>query len=502
MAVQQAIESGLTAALGPEKVDFSQDTLRHFAASIHGRVCTPLAIVHPTDEKEVVELVKLAASHRFTLFPLSRGKNLGYGDAHGTAEGQVIVDLSRMNRILEVNDRLGFATLEPGVSQGQLYEHIRDNRLQVQMDVTGAGLQASIVGNVLERGFGHTDYGDRFSRIVHLRAVLMDGSIIDTGFADQSADAADTYRPGIGPVIEGLFSQSNLGIVTRMTIELMPIPEKTVMFAVSAKKTADLDGIINAIRELKLNGVLYSAVHIANRSRALGNVEDRVLGAWNLSGSISGPRALVNVRKRLVRKAFAKHLSGHRLVFIDHFRMKVLGWIHQHVFKLSFYPTLHEVFQEQNGIPTDDPLKTLLDDREATSADLSIGKYPVCFSWINAVSKAEPDSIRKAIALLEGIFEEHGYEFRVTMTAVNPRTFILISNITYPRTDEEIRRAKEFKHACYKRMIEGGFMPYRSGSGMFEDLPSYPPAKKALLKRLKDVFDPERLLAPGKYNID
>lgn len=503
MAEQQGIESSLKAALGEKKVDFSPDAIQRYAASIHGPECRPLAVVRPTEETEVIKLVQLADRLRFPLYPISRGKNLGYGDAHGSAAGQVIVDLSGMSRVLEVNETLGYATIEPGVSQEQFHRHLKATGSRLQMDVTGAGLQASIVGNALERGFGHTDYGDRYFRIINLRAVLMDGSVIDTGFADhEHADAANTYRPGYGPAIEGLFSQSNFGIITRMTFELMPVPEKTVMFAVSAKKVSDLDGIIDAIRELKLSGVLHSAVHIANRSRALGNMQDRVLGAWNLSGSIAGPRIIVDARKKLVRRTFAKKLSGHRLVFLDSFRMKILGWIHSHLFRLSFYPTIHEVFQEQNGVPTDDPLKTLLDDRDATSADLAIDSYPTCFSWINAVCKAEPDSVRKAVNVLEQVFAEHGYEFRVTMTAVNPRTFILISNITYPRDAVSVAKAQEFKHRCYEVLRENGFLPYRSGSGMFNDLPPYSAARKVLLNRLKEVFDPKKLLAPGKYNLD
>jgi 4-cresol dehydrogenase (hydroxylating) len=161
-----------------------------------------------------------------------------------------------------------------------------------------------------------------------------------------------------------------------------------------------------------------------------------------------------------------------------------------------------EVFQEQNGIPTDDPLKTLLDDRNATSASISIGNHPVCFGWINAVCKADPDSIFRAVELMEDLFNRNGYEFRVTMTAVNPRTFILISNITYPREKEAIEKALAFKHQCYDMLNKHGFLPYRSGSGMFEDLPEYSPSKKILLHQLKSILDPNKLLAPGKYNIN
>jgi len=173
-----------------------------------------------------------------------------------------------------------------------------------------------------------------------------------------------------------------------------------------------------------LNGVVNSAVHVANRSRAIGNSKGNLIGQWNLSGSIAGPKVLVNARKKQVRKIFNKHLSGHRLVFLENWSIRFLDWINRKITPLSFLSPLKEVFQEQNGIPTDDPLKTLLDDRKATSASISIGQNPLCFGWINAVCKADPDSIFNAVGLLEELFDRNGYEFRVTMTAVNPRTFI------------------------------------------------------------------------------
>ena len=500
---KESIESSLIAALGQSKVFLSSDLLDQYASSIHGKICPPLAVVRPVSELEDITLVRLANEFQFSIFPISRGKNLGYGDAHGTTSGQVILDLSLMNDILEVDDKLCFATIQPGVSQKQLFDHISDKKLNLQMDVTGAGLEASIVGNVLERGFGHTDYGDRYSRIINIRIVLMNGEVFSTGFAEhEHADAKNCYRTGIGPSLEGLFSQSNFGIITAMTIEMMPVPEKTVMFAVSAQTKSDLRGIILAIRELKLNGIVQSAVHVANRSRAVGSSKGKLIGHWNLSGSIAGPKALVAARKKLVRKVFNKHLSGHRLVFLESWSIRFLDWINKSIIPLSFMAPVKEVFQEQNGIPTDDPLRTLLDDRNATSASISIGNHPVCFGWINAVCKADPDSIFRAVELMEDLFNRNGYEFRVTMTAVNPRTFILISNITYPREKEAIEKALAFKHQCYDMLNKHGFLPYRSGSGMFEDLPEYSPSKKILLHQLKSILDPNNLLAPGKYNIN
>ena len=67
------------------------------------------------------------------------------GSACAVQEGQVIVDLSRMNRILEVNEDLAYAVIEPGVTQIQLFNYLKEKKLALWLDCTGSGPEASIV---------------------------------------------------------------------------------------------------------------------------------------------------------------------------------------------------------------------------------------------------------------------------------------------------------------------------------------------------------------------
>ncbi len=451
----------------------------------------------------MVSLVNANANNpaeKIILFPISRGKNFGYGEAQGSYANQLIVDMSRMNSIVAINEKLGYVTIQPGVSQQQLSSYLKEKNIQLQLDVTGAGFDASIVGNILERGFGHTDYGDRFSRIIKLEVILGNGNLITTGLA-ANADASNSYRYGIGPIIDGLFSQSNFGIVTEMTIELMPRPQKTLMFVLSTKNENDLEGIVSAVRELKLLGIVQSAMHIANKSRAVGDEENNLAGVWNMSGNITGPAELVSVKKRIIRKIFSKYIKNFRLIFLGRNMLGMMEWFHKNIMKLQFFPTLKDIYDLQDGIPTEGPLRTLLNDSNLHSASLSARNYNQCFYWINAVLMSDENSVRKAINLLQHIFKEWNYEFRVTLTAVNPRTLILISNIAFPKTDVEIEKANRFSKLCHEKLQSEGFYPYRSGSGMYDKIPAYDAAYAALLKELKQVFDPNNIIAPGKYNI-
>jgi CRP-like cAMP-binding protein len=81
-------------------------------------------VLRPSDEKEVASIVAIANAGRISLYPLSTGKNWGLGSKLPVIDGCVLVDLSRMNRIVEVSEPFAYAILEPGVTQAQLAEHL------------------------------------------------------------------------------------------------------------------------------------------------------------------------------------------------------------------------------------------------------------------------------------------------------------------------------------------------------------------------------------------
>jgi 4-cresol dehydrogenase (hydroxylating) len=88
-----------------------------------------------------------------------------------------------MNRILDFHEELGYVTVEPGVTQGQLMEFLRQRKSRLWMDGTGSSPQCSLIGNTIERGFGHTPYGDHFGNVCGFEVVLANGEAIETGLA-------------------------------------------------------------------------------------------------------------------------------------------------------------------------------------------------------------------------------------------------------------------------------------------------------------------------------
>ena len=95
------------------------------------------AAVAPASVEELQAIVRLANQHKTPLWPVSRGKNLGYGTAAPRMPGSIVLDLGRMNRILEVDATLGYAVLEPGVGFFDLYEHLQREKIPLWLSVPG-----------------------------------------------------------------------------------------------------------------------------------------------------------------------------------------------------------------------------------------------------------------------------------------------------------------------------------------------------------------------------
>src|SRR4051812_15583275 len=104
------------------------------------------AAVAPETTEQVQAIVKLANQYQVPLWPVSCGKNHGYGGASPRMAGTVVLDLNRMNRVLEINADSGHALVEPGVSYFDLYRHIQEKGYKLWLDVPDPGW-GSVLGN-------------------------------------------------------------------------------------------------------------------------------------------------------------------------------------------------------------------------------------------------------------------------------------------------------------------------------------------------------------------
>lgn len=215
------------------------------------------AAVAPENVEQVQEIVRIANRYSLPLYTLSTGRNLAYGGAAPAMSGCVVLDLKRMNRIIEVNDSSHFAIVEPGVSYFDLYNHIEERGLNVWIDCPDPGW-GSPIGNALEHGVGHTGsrFRNHFGSHCGMEVVLANGEIVRTGMgALPGAKSWGEFNMGFGPITDGIFSQSNFGIVTKMGFWLMPRPDAMFQAAISAPLFDDLHTVIDLLKLFENSGL-------------------------------------------------------------------------------------------------------------------------------------------------------------------------------------------------------------------------------------------------------
>jgi 4-cresol dehydrogenase (hydroxylating) flavoprotein subunit len=518
-------------ALGVAYVATDDATLDRYARSTQPRGTRPSAVVRPGDAAEVSVVVRIASRFGVPIYPISRGRNWGYGDACAVSDGEVIVDLSRMDRIWEVNEPLAYAVIEPGVTQGQLQGHLAERGYRLWLDVTGAGPDASVVGNTIERGFGHTPSGDHFHTSAGYQVVLADGRTLTTGFGHYaSARATYVFKPGIGPSLDGLFTQSNLGVVTRMGVWLLPQPECMQGFAFSVPENGDLARIVEAIRPLRLSGIVQSTVHIANDLRVLSARsrypwalthgatplpealrrelrEGAGLGAWNVLGGLYGTPATVAAGRKALRRALAGLAP---IKFFDDRRLRLGDKLVAVARRVGLGGRLADqlgavkpAFDLLKGVPSPAHLAgSGWRSRSAARADTvdpldnGWGLF-----WLSPVLPMTGAAALELLHLVEPIFEQHGFEPLITMTSITPRALCCVMTVAY---DKDSAREAAAAEACYTHLFEvvmqAGLVPYRAGIQSMAGLTADADTFWDVVAAVKQTLDPSGVLAPRRYS--
>ena len=514
--------------LGMQAVAADIITLERYARTTLPTRSMPGAVLYPINTTQVQAIVKIASLHGVSLHPISRGRNYGYGNACPATNGQVIIDLQRMNRIISVDDELAYTVIEPGVTQGQLFEYLQGHHPDLWMDATGAGLEASIVGNALDRGFGHTPCGDHFGATCGLQLVLADGNMLETGFGHYAAHATHCYPYGIGPVLDGLFSQSNLGIVTRAGIWLNRKPQAFEAFFVKAKSAQALASLTDRLRELRLSGLVTSAVHIANdlrvmssrishpmasdeRGQMLDNETRQQLGRklgighWNVSGAIYGSHTTMGAMRKAIRRTLrpfhVAFLSDRKLALakLATRSLRTIGPVRRLSKTLQ---VIEPIYQLLKGQPTDAFLPSIAwhMPQHGTVGTTDPLDRSVGLIWVSPVAPAQGQHGDTLVHLMEPIFNKHGFDMPITMTLVTDRALCVVSNISFDRKNPgQVERAQHCYDELMQTLLNSGYPPYRTGPGGFEKLRANDSSFWSTCRRIKQSLDPDAIISPGRY---
>lgn len=457
----------------------------------------PVGAVCPASVEEVQAILKIANQYRQPVWPVSTGKNMGYGMTTTAAPGQIVLDLKRMNRILEVDPVLCTALVEPGVTYQQLRDYLDENKIPLWIDVPTVGPIVGPVGNTLDRGVGYTPYGEHFMVQCGMEVVLADGQILRTGMGStRNPSAWQAFKWGYGPYLDGIFTQSNFGVVTKMGLWLMPAPPVYKPFVVRHRNVGDLPRIVDAMRPLRIANVVPNVVLMMGAAYQLAMFNRRAditadpapvsdeaiaraaqqagLGMWNTYIALYGTEAMVAENERIIRGAFAA-IEGEVRTEDE---MQGNPYFHHHATLM------------RGGLNLD---------------EVGLARWKGAgggLAWFAPVAPAKGSETQGQVTLARDILGRHGFDYTAAF-AIGSRELHHIIALLYDKSDpaEEARA-----DACYRELVTGfgdrGWASYRTGVHAMDLVAQqYGAVNRALNARLKDALDPNHILAPGKSGI-
>jgi glycolate oxidase len=207
------------------------------ASSIDGM---PLAVLRPGRAKEVSEAASLAFNSKVPVIP--RGAGTGMTGGAVPLKDTVILSLEGMNRIIDIDEKNMVAVVEPGVINGHLQEKLEGKGLFYPPDPASMNF-CTLGGNVAENAGGPRaiKYGVTKDYVLGLEAVLPDGRTFSTG--------GKTYKGVVGYDLTRLLvgSEGTLGIITKIFLKALPLPEETVTLLCTFSRLEDAADTVGRI---------------------------------------------------------------------------------------------------------------------------------------------------------------------------------------------------------------------------------------------------------------
>jgi 4-cresol dehydrogenase (hydroxylating) len=503
----ETLQAGLAQwreALGGEHVVAAGDEVTAANRATFAPTGQVLAIIRPSTTPEVQACMRIAHALRIPVYPVSRGRNWGYGSRTPVQGAAVLMELRRMDRVLEFSEELAYVRVQPGVTFAQLAEFLDARGSALQIHATAGPADGSMIGNTLERGQSHGPSTSAGRGVGDFQVVLADGRVVHTSsrrFARAPHGATEPFPAG--PDATGMFFESNVGIVTEMTVSLT---RRWKDMRVLRLGLADQDAfrrVLADVRDLMQDGVLLPRSVLFNneyrmqsagtkpwvqvddegeslllpngqRARMFPMWASRNL-AWACNVTLCAPDPAIGERlQQIARDVLAPHAE------------------------VVFEATLSGVASRPNPEYAWFPLWTK-ETSEPRAPDLDHER--IGYVFVAPVVPAVPQEVSHVYATMCKVMLAHGFEPFINLRYWEPRSLVFVGSLVYDRDEPG---ADERALRCYEALMgplgEQGYLPYRIPTFGMQRLPRPTDDWGGFWADVKRALDPHDVLSPGRYD--
>lgn len=445
-----------------------------------GRV---MAVLSPGSRDQVRDCLRIATRFGVAVHAVSLGRNWGYGSSLPPRGEAVLLSLAGLDRVVRVDEAMGVARVEPGVSFAQLGAHLRAAGSRLLPPWTGSGPHTSLVGNVLERGIGKGLYEDMAAHACGFEVVLAEGGVLHTGPEEPWA-VAGLAAEGCGPGLAGLFVQSNLGVVTAMDFRLQQAPALQQLLWARLPDGAALAACVDAMRPLLQRGDPWLRLEVVSLHRAATQGAVLAGGGWLAVVTVWGDGA----EDLAVRRARAAGALGG---FGGEVGMGAAAdgasggmdadWLRGEGLRGAYAA-------KPGGMPNDpDP------DRDGCG-----------IVWVAPALPMVGHAVAGAVEAIAGLLATWGFGPAISLRQFTGRTVHAVVGLFHDRAEPGgDARAAAAAAAVHGWLRSNRLAPYRLGVTEMAQhgvtINGEPSGRDALLRGFKRVADPACVLSPGRY---
>ena len=415
-------------------------------------------VVLPKTTEEVQQVLLLANEKKIPVTPLGGGMSLSALVV--PIKGGIVLDMKRMNQIIEINETNRYALIEAGVSQGTLKTYLEKHHPRLQHSTPEAPPTVTVVGNALIQGHGHISprYGINSDMINAMEVVLPTGEICKSGSASVSPH---WFTRGPVPDLAGLFIGwfGTTGVVTKLSIKLYPKPQYREVLAFVAD---DVDVIPEAIFETSQIDLLEDFFLISQEKPDWMN---RVFFVIIVAGHSEEE---LEFKKDAYKNVFSKFQGGKTVSFVE-----------------DLHPALRDRFL---AVP---PLAALAADFkkgggfEYTGSIIPIEKVPE--AWIKGIE----------------IARKYDMIFSYVHQVLGGHSIMFSYNYSFNRADEaDAARTRQALEESNKLTLDIDGMIWKGEvNAQRMTMEKMDPNTAGLIKKIKSVLDPNGIMNPGNWEV-